>query len=139
MLAYKDLTKGCAFSGQRPAFFGQPFMWISWRKGANVWHKVTSPRVVTRDKKIGHAAIDIDKPSAHGQIGMLTPAHSRTRPRCSRCKLRQSSRASDACPGNSGKRCTCCDLCRRECALDAKGSQSHARTAAVMGARGHRF
>jgi hypothetical protein len=28
LLAYKDLTKGCAFSGQRPAFFGQPFMWI---------------------------------------------------------------------------------------------------------------
>jgi hypothetical protein len=42
-------------------------------------------------------------------------------PRCPRCKLRQSKPAS-ACPSNADNRCTCCDLCRRECALDAKGS-----------------
>src|SRR5262249_32975426 len=79
----------------------------------------------TWEKKIDHAAIDIHKPSAHGQIGMLSTARSRrvTRPRCPRCKLRQSSRDSDACPCNTAKRCTCCDHCRRDCLLDAKGSQ----------------
>jgi len=47
---------------------------------------------------------------AHGQIGMLTAARSRSRlvgrPRCPRCKLRQSSRASVVCPDNADKRCT---------------------------------
>ena len=38
------------------------------------------------------------------------------------CKLRQS-RPASACPSNADNRCTCCDYCRRDCALDVKDSQ----------------
>jgi len=58
------------------------------------------------------------------RVTMVTPArsHRSKTPRCPQCKLRQS-RPASACPNNAHKRCTCCDHCRRDCALDAKGSQ----------------
>src|SRR5262249_937943 len=72
-----------------------------------------------------HAAIDIDKPSAHGQIGMCTPVRSLSfnRPHCPHCKFRLSDRCPVVCPKDAEINCVCCDHCRRECALDAKGSQ----------------
>jgi hypothetical protein len=67
----------------------------------------------------------IDKTFAHGQIGMLTPERSRrfSRPHCPRCKLRLSQRSPVVCPKDAEINCVCCDHCRRECALDARGSQ----------------
>jgi hypothetical protein len=59
----------------------------------------------------------VDAVLAHAKRAGLIEAT----PRCPRCKLRQS-RPASACPSNADNRCTCCDLCRRECALDAKGS-----------------
>jgi hypothetical protein len=63
--------------------------------------------------------------NAHGQIGMRTPGRLRrlSRPHCPRCKLRLSKRSPVVCPKDAEINCVCCDHCRRECALDAKGSQ----------------
>jgi len=76
-----------------------------------------------------HKGIDNEIEAERGarrraRVTMLTPARSRpsSTSHCPRCKLRLSKPAS-TCPSNADKRCTCCDLCRRECALDAKGSE----------------
>ena len=95
-----------------------------WLRRTNVWRRATSPRTVTRDKNHFERLKLIDRHQHPVRLTILTPARSRRSktPRCPRCKLRQS-RPASACPSNARKRCTCCDYCRRDCALDANGSQ----------------
>src|SRR5215472_7092879 len=87
-----------------------------WLSRTNVWRRVTSPARGAKRLR-SYDARDLYQGSATRQSTsanrIRTPGRSRrfSRPHCPRCKK------------DAEINCVCCDHCRRECALDAKGSQ----------------